>query len=426
MKITQIILEANVFRKLEKDPLKMKMLSIAMKHDGTLPIATMGRLGPRPSVEEYAKAWSEMLDDALANAPTGNYSRDGKFDDWLTKLYIDQDFDWEDLSGQAIDALATWKALSNRNVLKPEDKDFNKFRSLRILQQVVRRPEYQDEVKRWKEAAQIEKMKASREDTVLIDNDRFFVAVPYNYGACYYVGHIGGGMIPTWCTSSSSGAHWAKRYIDQGLMFNVLDKKNMNDKEGKYQVHAVTSQIKNGDQSENSDELFSKNFPGLMKKIVASIKSHASEIEEKSKKETGKPYDINKEIELIKQKFPLSWASVPPEGEEEAEVDSAEKQGAGAGDDEEDAVATMMARRGAAQGEVPASRGGRPEDIPQARQPEAQPAGDPNGDGPGQYRLTFNGRSVTREFQGRDDARQQLLARNPNIDIDAVEIVKVG
>ena len=417
MKIQDIITEANIYRKLEKDPQKLKMLWVSMRHDGTLPISAMGRLGPRPTPEQMGQTWSELLDTTLANAPTGDYSRDGKFDDWLTKLYIDQDFNWEDLTGQAVDALATWKALSNRGVLDDADKDFNKFRSLRLLNAVVRKEKYADEVKRWKNAAMINKMKAEREDLVLIDDDRFYVAVPFNFGACYYMGHIGGGVIPTWCTGSSTGSSWAKQYIDQGLMMTVLDKKNMSDINGKFQLHASSHQIRNSNQSENSDDLFSNLFPGLMKRIVAAVTKNAGKLEELSLKNTGKAYNIPREIELLKNRFPLSWQSTNPEDEELLDV--------GDDDDAEDAPKAKKSKKNATP-DVPAE----PVDVtpPAAAEPEApaEPAGDADADGPGEYELIWNGRRIVRNFASRADARQQIMDRNPTMDIDTVTIRKLG
>lgn len=415
MKINDVITEANIYRKLEKDPQKLKMLWVAMRHDGTLPIAAMGRLGPRPTPEQMGQTWSELLDTTLANTPTGDYSRDGKFDDWLTKLYIDQDFNWEDLVGQAVDALATWKALSNRGVLDDKDKDFNKFRSLRLLNAVVRKSIYQDDVKRWKEAAMIEKMKAAREDLVLIDDERFFVAVPFNYGACYYLGHVGNGVIPTWCTGSSTGVRFAETYIRDGLMIMVLDKANMNDINGKFQIHAATNQIKNSNQSENSDELFSTLFPGLMKRIVSAVSKNATALEQLSEKNTKKTYDITHEINLLKAKFPLSWQSTNPEDEEKL-----------GGDDEDDAEEKPTAKK--------KGKSTEPVDVtpPAAAEPEApaepaaEPAGDADADGPGQYELTWNGRRIVRNFASRADARQQIMDRNPNMDVDTVTIRKIG
>ena len=417
MKIHDIITEANIYRKLEKDPQKLKMLWVAMRHDGTLPIAAMGRLGPRPTPEQMGQTWSELLDSTLANAPTGNYSRDGKFDDWLTKLYIDQDFNWEDLTGQAVDALATWKALSNRGVLDAEDKDFNKFRSLRLLNAVVRKSKYADDVKRWKEAAMIEKMKAAREDLVLIDDERFYVAVPFNYGACYYLGHVGNGVIPTWCTGSSTGSTWAENYIRDGLMIMVLDKTNMNDVNGKFQIHAASGQIKNSNQSENSDELFATLFPGLMKRIVAAVGKNATALEQLSQKNTKKTYNIASEIDRLKARFPLSWQSVNPEDEE--------KMG---GDDEDDGEEKPKAKK-KGKGTEPtdmAPAAAEPVEPEAPAAPEEPAAGDAEGDGPGEYELIHNGVRVVRRFNSREDALTQILARNPTIDVNAVVVRKIG
>jgi hypothetical protein len=409
MKINDVITEANIYRKLEKDPQKLKMLWVAMRHDGTLPIAAMGRLGPRPTPEQMGQTWSELLDTTLANAPTGDYSRDGKFDDWLTKLYIDQDFNWEDLVGQAVDALATWKALSNRGVLDDTDKDFNKFRSLRLLNAVVRKSIYQDDIKRWKESAMIEKMKAAREDLVLIDDERFFVSVPFNYGACYYLGHVGNGVIPTWCTGSSTGVRFAEQYIRDGLMIMVLDKANMNDINGKFQIHAATNQIKNSNQSENSDELFATLFPGLMKRIVAAVSKNARQLEDLSQNTNKKTYDIPFEIGNLKAKFPLSWQSTNPEDEEKL-----------GGDDEDDAEEKPTTKK--------KGKSTEPVDAAPVAEPEApaEPvAGDAN-DGPGEYELIRGGTRVVRNFASIEDARQQLLARNPTLDIDTVTIRKIN
>jgi hypothetical protein len=393
------------------------MLWVAMRHDGTLPIAAMGRLGPRPTPEQMGQTWSELLDSTLANAPTGDYSRDGKFDDWLTKLYIDQDFNWEDLTGQAVDALATWKALSNRGVLDSADRDFNKFRSLRLLNAVVRKDKYADDVKRWKESAMIEKMKAEREDLVLIDDDRFYVAAPFNFGACYYLGHIGGGVIPTWCTGSSTGTRWAEQYIRDGLMLTMLDKQNLNSMNGKFQIHATSNQIKNGNQSENSDKLFADLFPGLMKRIVAAVAKNAGKLEELSLKNTGRTYDIPREIELLKVKFPQSWQSISPEDEEQMGDDDE--------DDTEEKPTAKKKGKGAEPVDVTPVAQPEPQAVPEPAEPEAI-AGDANGDGPGEYELVHNGQRVVRNFASREDARQQVLARNPNIDIDAVTIRKIG
>ena len=86
MKLGQIVLEANIAAKL-KDPKTVKMLGIAMKHDGTLPRAKVASLGPKPTDDQIVKLWSDLLDDSLSRTNYGDISADGKFDDWLTRLY---------------------------------------------------------------------------------------------------------------------------------------------------------------------------------------------------------------------------------------------------------------------------------------------------------------------------------------------------
>ncbi len=122
----QQLIEANVAAKI-KDPKTIKMLSIAMRHDNTLPPQSVAKLGPKPTEEDILKLWSEVLDASLRSTDYGDISADGKFDDWLTRLYINGVVDYEDINGEGGDALGAWKALSIRGKLKEPHQDFNKF-----------------------------------------------------------------------------------------------------------------------------------------------------------------------------------------------------------------------------------------------------------------------------------------------------------
>ena len=81
MKLLQLIAEANYINKIAKDPQKLKMLGIAIKHDGTFPKNAIAKLGPKPTDAELATAWSEVIDRSLSNTKYGDVSADGKFDD---------------------------------------------------------------------------------------------------------------------------------------------------------------------------------------------------------------------------------------------------------------------------------------------------------------------------------------------------------
>jgi hypothetical protein len=89
----------------------------------------------------------------------------------------------------------------------------------------------------------------------------------------------------------------------------VFDKENSDDVNGKWQIHAPTNQINNGNQSIRSDEKFSELFPGLMKRIVAGIQSKAAELKTASEDVARGGYDIPAAIADLKKRFPLSYAS---------------------------------------------------------------------------------------------------------------------
>ena len=325
MKLNQIVLEANVAAKL-KDPKMVKMLSIAMRHDGTLPKDRVAKLGPKPSDEEIVKLWSDLLDSSLGSTDYGNLSTDGKFDEWLTRMYVNGVADYEDINGEGGDALGAWKALSIRGKLAEKHQDFNKFKNLRQIQQIVQSRDYRDELRRIKDAEVIEKHKREKKETVLIDDERFLITLPYNYGACYNFNNAHG-FNASFCTGSSSGQRWFERYAPEGPIISIFDKQNQDDENGKWQMHAPTGQMNNGNQSVSysaGDKKFAELYPGLMKDIIAAVKANAEEIKTNSVDIVRGGYDVNAAVAEIKSKLPASYASEKekPEAEPEPEDDA--------------------------------------------------------------------------------------------------------
>ena len=326
-KIMARLLEADITDRIARDPQRSKMLNIAWKHDKSLPHDVVARLGPKPDERALAKAWSDMLERVLERTNYGDLSRDMKYADWLTKLYTSGAADWEDISGEGGDALGAWHALSTRSLLKPQDQDLNKFKTLGNLYNRIRRQgSYDAELTRIKNATEIAKMKKDARDVVLVDDGKYWAAIPMNYGACYVFNNSG--HISNFCTGGSSGANWFKNYAPNGPIVTVVDKANINDENGKWQFHAPTSQIVNSVQDrrydrEWNDTQFATRFPGLMRKIVNSMLSHKAEIEAMSKETLGKPYNVNQAIEQIKEKFPKSFAS---KAKDEPEADEQEPQ----------------------------------------------------------------------------------------------------
>ena len=320
MKLDQIVLEANVAAKL-KDPKTIKMLGIAMRHDGTLPKNKVAALGTKPTDEQIVKLWSELLDDSLRSTDYGDISADGKFDEWLTRLYINGAADYEDINGEGGDALGAWKALSIRGKLAEPHQDFNRFKTLKQIQAIIQNRDYRNELARIKDAEVIEKHKREKKEITVVDDERYLVVIPFNYGSCYTFNNSAG-FQASFCTGSSSGARWFERYAPDGPIISVIDKDNVDDVNGKWQIHAPTDQINNGNQTIRRDEKFAELFPGLMKKIIAGMKSKESEIVEASKEIARGGYDINKAIADLKQTFPLSYAAGEKEAEPEAEQDA--------------------------------------------------------------------------------------------------------
>jgi hypothetical protein len=314
------VTEANVAAKI-KDPKTIKMLGIAMRHDGTLPKAKVAALGPKPSEEQVLNLWSELLDASLQTTDYGDISQDGKFDDWLTRMYINGVADYEDINGEGGDALGAWKALSVRGKLKEPHQDFNKFKNLRQIQAIIQNRDYRNELSKIKDAEVIEKHKREKKETTLIADERYLVTVPYNYGSCYNFNNAHG-FNASFCTGSSSGANWFNRYADDGPIISVFDKQNPDDVMGKWQIHAPTNQINNGNQTNRKDEKFAELFPGLMKRIVTAIQSNAEEIKKNSTEIVSGGYDISKAVSDLKNKFPVSYNSGEPEPEAEQDVDT--------------------------------------------------------------------------------------------------------
>ena len=322
--------EANIAAKIGNDAKMAKMLGIAWRHDATLPRNLVAKMGPKPTDQEVVQAWSKLLDDTLRTNNYGDLSADGRFDDWLTRLYINGAADYEDINGEGGDALGAWYALNKRSLLRPADQDFNKFKSIKQLQRIRNDRGYRNELDRIKDAEHIEKMKREKKDVVVVDNDRYFAIVPLNYGACYTFGNAAG-YKPNFCTNSSSGLRWFTNYAPNGLIVSITDKQNQDVADGKWQFHAATSQIVNGDQEnrhdrQGNDEKFSKLFPGLMTEIIRGIEAHADEIKQGSTDLVRGGYDIPAEIAKIKDKYPLSVASKVATNEPEPEEPGVEAE----------------------------------------------------------------------------------------------------
>ena len=308
--------EARMAERIQRDPRMMKQVAIAFRHDSTVEPDERARVGPRPSDSDIATWFGNKVDNLLANSTYGALSADSRYDEWITRQYIQGHVGMEDISGEVIDALGTYRTLSIRGLLRPNDQDFNRFSSLVALQRLRRDPTYANELRRLKDQAEIEKHRRAKIEVTLIDDDRFYVVIPLNYGSCYTFNNAAG-VQANFCTGGSSGFTWFNNYAPNGPIVSIVDKENVNEVDGKWQFHAPTNQLVNSQQDDRgdipkNDRKFARLFPGLMRRIVDAIVAHEDEIKEKSKNVTKNGYDIEKSVKEIKNRFPISYASEPP------------------------------------------------------------------------------------------------------------------
>lgn len=317
MKIKHIFEAQSSWEKITKDPRASKLISIAYKQDHTIPYNIRAKLGPTPNDEEIVKAVGHLIDLALSNTRYGNIS-DGKFDDWIMRQYMNGSLEYEDISGEAGDALGAWKALSKRGMLDELHQDFNKFKDLSTIQKILRLEKYSNSLRKIQDQEALEQAKRDQKYITLIDDDRFYVAIPMNYGACYFFNNAEG-VQASFCTGGSSGRDWFRRYADEGPIITVMDKTNINDIKGKWQLHAPTTQIVDASQRNRygGQREFGELFPGLMFKIVDAMKQKEKDIHELSKivPNNLRGYDVQAQIKKLRDIFPQAFTSEPTEPE---------------------------------------------------------------------------------------------------------------
>jgi hypothetical protein len=312
MRLNEILLEANILNnpKFKTDiPLQKELVRFFL-HDESLPFNIVTNLN-KYTEEDILRMYSELLDKTLSDTSGGDLSKSGKFDMWLTRQYAKGMFDYEYLNGEGGDALGTYYQLSKRGLLFPQDQDFNRFQTLQDLQVAMRRPKYRRDLERIKDELTIQKHKKEKREIVLINDEKYYVVILLNYGACYTFNNAEGHKA-SFCTGSSSGVNWFNRYAPEGIIIAVIDKNNINDKDGKWQIHAATGQMVNADQDDRWDSRgnqtkFGKLFPGLMSEITRKLKEKQDEIAQSSTdiKQTG--YNADNEIQELQNKFPLAF-----------------------------------------------------------------------------------------------------------------------
>lgn len=304
-----ILTESIFLDKLLTDKQRLKLLSIAWRHDPDIDIHVISKLGPRPSEQDIATAWDLMLDKKLNELGEPDIMSDSKYKEWLTKLYVTGRHHSDTLLDK-LEHIESWYVLSLKNLLKPEHADLNRIQSMEILERILNG--YARVLDKIKAERELEKLKRNVQQIILIDNDRFFVAIPLNYAACYsfnYTGHNS-----RYCTGASDGKGYFTRYSSNGPIVTIIDKQNLTNKNGKWQLHPATGQFANSDQTvtgASADRQFAKQYPGLYKDIVTAMQAKSADIQKASMLLNDTGYNMSSIIKKFATEFPISYKSQP-------------------------------------------------------------------------------------------------------------------
>jgi hypothetical protein len=196
--------------------------------------------------------------------------------------------------------------------------DLNRLRDLEDLEQVMTKPWVNDLREKLKKEASLKRMQAQVKEYVLLDNDRFRITIPLNYGGCYMF-NFGPGVPGTYCTGSSTGEHWFDRYKQEDLIIDILDKQNLESPDGKWQIHGESYQVKNAvQQSEHyikrpgysekfsSNQYFKKLFPELVELLPKLVYDQRVEIDKAIQDYYGHNVWAEKSGEMLRNLFGFS------------------------------------------------------------------------------------------------------------------------
>lgn len=301
-----------------KDP--NKLLALRIWSDGTFPIQSIAALGKlrfnNPAdTAKLAEVWYEKLTAALKNCDTIDITQRPEFKGivaWLATRYAAGDFAFEDLTTQAVDTIGFWLRLKGQpdiNAMAGGSyiTDLNSFSSYRHMAKYMDQSQFQAYKKKFKNAMAVERAKRDAKEIVLIDDEHFKVTIPLNYGACYLFNNEVG-IQASYCTGSSSGFDWAKSYLRQGIIIQILDKQRADTANGKWQIHSASRQFFNAKQqreiSRNNyspEVYFGRTYPGLMQRIEDAILQNSETITAA----TG--HDAAAELRRLKRYFVKAW-----------------------------------------------------------------------------------------------------------------------
>lgn len=293
----------------------------------------------RMSDSELANWFLQSLDKIERAGYAGNvYSRDGVNSQWLANYYIKGNHNWEDISGTANMNLSKWYFLKNRNLLKPEHNDVQKFQGIRDLggDLVYFYQAVLDDFERSQLEASMKKMVRAFK---IVDNQDYRIYISLNRSAGITLG-----LGTNWCTANSTESnHFFNTYASRGMLFQlfpknpdpVTKKKLGKDITGteKFQFDQSGPHFMDiADDPVPSREVLRK-FPYLYDDLVTALTTNKSQlqsyIDELQNDETlthpnfGKPYkyEVDAEIKKLQRFIQSGYMQETPRPPQEPETE---------------------------------------------------------------------------------------------------------
>ena len=301
MRANDFLTEADTLSYIKKGNLARR-IELAFDHDRRLPDDVLYQLADRLTQDKKIAIVSSMIDQFMRNAETPS-----EYIPWILGQYINGHADLEDIGGEIVDLLYKFHQLKIRNIIRVErQRNINNYSDWNILERVLGK--YQKEWHKIQKEAEFEKYKKTANQIVLMNNDRFLIQIPINFGSCYIFNKTGG-VQANFCTGSSNGPLYFRQYSNDGPIIQILDKHNADSANGKWQIHAPSNQIRNAPQWER-EYAFAQLFPGLLKEIGKRMLEHRQEIEEAGKSINAN-WNAERQVNMLRDKFRDIWNENP-------------------------------------------------------------------------------------------------------------------
>jgi hypothetical protein len=228
-------------------------------------------VSPATSAQVLQQMRGQIIDHLLAYFEEHDPTKTKTYVPWLLRSWInDRNARMEDVNRN--DLLGLYQAAKNRNVIRPEHRDINKFKTWREFEDAIRTNYSEDDLlsdaerKQRAEAAKGSSKEVYEDPTVRV------VHPEDEKAACYY------GQGTQWCTAATRGYNRFDSYNKDGPLFILLPKKPAYDGE-KYQVHLASGQFMDEQDSPVSIKHLMDRFPNFFDQLRTKLDpEHANDL----------------------------------------------------------------------------------------------------------------------------------------------------